>query len=295
MTGGIDHLVLPVRDLATTAKRLQAMGFTTTPTAFHPWGTANILVQLQGNFLEFLTVADAAKIEDPAPGHFGFGAFNRDFLARREGFSMLVFESADAEADRRRYAERGLQGYPLFHFERQAKLPDGGSATVGFSLAFATDPRIPEAAFFRCQQHAPQFFWKPEYQNHDNGAQVCSAVFMSAATPEAYADFFSGLQGDEAVDRSDLGLEVTTARGQILVLSPAGLRARLPAAAEAEAMLRAGPPRFLGYQIATAKLERAKAILEQAGLAYRQQGASLLVGPAEGFGCFIEFVQAEGS
>ena len=175
MTGGIDHLVLPVRDLAVTAKGLQAMGFTTTPIAFHPWGTANVLVQLQGNFLEFLTVAEAGKIEDPAFGHFGFGAFNRDFLARQEGFSMLVFESRDAEADRRRYAERGLQGYPLFHFERQAKLPDGGSATVGFSLAFATDPRMPEAAFFSCQQHAPQFFWKPEYQNHDNGAQVCSA------------------------------------------------------------------------------------------------------------------------
>ena len=295
MTGGIDHLVLPVRDLDATAKGLRAMGFTTTPTAFHPWGTANVLVQLQGNFLEFLTVAEAGKIEDPAPGHFGFGAFNRDFLARQEGFSMLVFESRDAEADRRRYGERGLQGYPLFHFERQAKLPDGGSATVGFSLAFATDPRMPEAAFFCCQQHAPQYFWKPEYQSHANGAQVCSAVFMGAATPEAYTDFFSGLQGEEAVRRSDLGLEVTTARGRILVLSPAGLRLRLPAAAEAVAMMQDGTPRFLGYQITTGDLARTKELLEQAGLAHRPQDASLLVGPGEGFGCFIEFVQAEGS
>jgi len=209
---------------------------------------------------------------------------------------MLVFESRDAEADRRRIADRGLQGYPLFHFERQAKLPDGGSATVGFSLAFATDPRMPEAAFFCCQQHAPQYFWKPEYQNHDNGAQVCSAVFMSAATPEAYADFFIGLLGEEAVDLSNLGLEVTTARGQILVLSAAGLRARLPDAAELDAaMMQSGAPRFLGYQIATAKIDRTKALLDQAGLAYRQRDTALLVGPTDGFGCFVEFVQAEGS
>ena len=56
-------------------------------------------MQLQGNFLELLAVADPAAIPKPATGKFSFGAFNETFLKKREGFSMLVLASQDAAAD----------------------------------------------------------------------------------------------------------------------------------------------------------------------------------------------------
>ena len=62
MARGIDHLVLPVHDLAQAMARYVALGFTVTPRAVHPFGTANALIQLQGCFLELLEVDDAAKI-----------------------------------------------------------------------------------------------------------------------------------------------------------------------------------------------------------------------------------------
>ena len=70
MQRGIDHLVICVRNMQQAQSRYEALGFTLTPRALHPFGTANRLVQLQGNFLELLCIADPGAIEsvriDPA-------------------------------------------------------------------------------------------------------------------------------------------------------------------------------------------------------------------------------------
>src|SRR5882724_9697820 len=100
----LDHLVLCVRDLAAAQASYARLGFTLTPRALHPFGTANSLVQLQGNFLELLAVADRSLIKPAGEGEFAFAAFNERFLAKREGMSMLVFASDDARRDRREFA-----------------------------------------------------------------------------------------------------------------------------------------------------------------------------------------------
>ena len=147
-TRAIDHLVLCVADLDRAKAAYEGLGFITTPRAVHPRGTGNSLAQLQGNFIELLTLGDPAKITPAAAGQFSFGGFNDAFLKRREGFSMLAFASRDARADQAAFAAVGLRTYAPFDFSRQARLPDGGVATVSFSLAFATHPVMPEATFF---------------------------------------------------------------------------------------------------------------------------------------------------
>lgn len=55
----VDHLVLPVRDLAVAAARLKVLGFTVAPQALHPFGTENACVFFRdGTYLEPLTIAD---------------------------------------------------------------------------------------------------------------------------------------------------------------------------------------------------------------------------------------------
>ncbi len=44
----IDHLVLAVRDLDAARATYGRLGFTLTPVARHPFGTANSLIQLNG-------------------------------------------------------------------------------------------------------------------------------------------------------------------------------------------------------------------------------------------------------
>jgi catechol 2,3-dioxygenase-like lactoylglutathione lyase family enzyme len=283
----VDHLVLCVNDLERARGFYARLGFTLTPRAQHPFGTANHLVQMQGSFLEILGVADRTQIPAAAPGAFSFGAFNAEFLSRREGFSMLVFQSEDAHGGQRAFATRGLDTYAPFDFSRRALLPDGSAVTVAFSLAFVTHPAMPEAAFFTCQQHAPQYFWKPEYQRHANGAAAIVEVVMAAEYPAGFADFFGRLVDPKAVATEGNCLRIGLSGGAITVLDRDRLRAWSP-----EAEVRPSPA-FAGYAVAVRDLDAAEAILRRAELPYRKRSGGLQIVPGDAFGTVIEFRAAQ--
>jgi catechol 2,3-dioxygenase-like lactoylglutathione lyase family enzyme len=285
MNRAIDHLVLAVNDLDAAREAYRRMGFTLTPRAQHPWGTANSLVQLQGNFLELLAVAEPDKIPPPEPSRFSFGAFNQTFLKRRQGLSMLVFQSSDARCDQAEFAARGLETYEPFDFSRQAKLPDGSEATVAFSLAFVTDPRLPDAAFFTCQQHAPEYFWKSDYQRHANGARAVVEVVMLANDPEGLADFFGKLVEPAAVSRSEGAVKVALAGGALSVLDAIRLAARFPGIRLRDVLRK---PYFAGYSIAVDDLDVAEDVLERNGIAAARAGDRLQIPAEHGFGAVIE-------
>ena len=284
MTRGIDHLVLAVRDLEKARAFYEKLGFTLTPRAEHPWGTANHLVQFNGCFLELLGVGDPAKIVPHEPGEFSFGAHNRDFLAGREGMSMLVFQSHDARRDQAEFAASGLETYAPFNFGREAKLPDGTTARVAFSLAFVTDSRIPGTAFFTCQQHAPKYFWKREYQTHPNGARTIAELVMVAPDPPALGDFFAKLQGRESVTAKGSALHVATARGRISVLTPAAFAARFGYFSDGPAS-----PHLAAFRIAGVDPETVATRLMRAGISHNRREKGLQVPAIAAFGVALEF------
>jgi catechol 2,3-dioxygenase-like lactoylglutathione lyase family enzyme len=286
MKRGIDHLVLGVSDIERAAKFYRRLGFTTTPRAQHPWGTDNSLVQLTGSFLELLTVSRPELVPPSKEREFSFGEYNQEFLSRREGMSMLVFESTDAEADREEFMARGLPPYDKFYFERKAKLPDGSQVPVAFSLAFATDPRMPEAAFFCCQQHAPQYFWKAEYQSHANGADKILEVIMVADAPEAFSGFFSKLQEPESVVKKEADLIIQTPRGTIRMLTPTEAQRRY------EIGTVAGfpeTPYFLGFAVQVGDLELVGNNLHKNSIPCKLSNRLIRVLPQDAFGVLIEF------
>ncbi len=284
MTRGIDHLVLAVRDLEKARAFYEKLGFTLTPRAQHPWGTANHLAQFSGCFLELLGIAAPAAIPPHEAGNFSFGAHNRDFLAKREGMSMLVFQSHDARRDRAEFAAAGLETYAPFDFGRTAKLPDGTTAKVAFSLAFVTDPSMPDSAFFTCQQHAPKYFWKREYQVHANGARTIAEVVMVAPEPAALADHFAKLQGAGSVRVEAGALAVATARGRISVLTPAVFAERFEGNS-------AGPaaPHFAAFRISGVDPATQAARLAAAGIPHRTTPGAVQVPASAAFGVVIEF------
>lgn len=205
---GLDHVVIAARDLGVLAAEFEALGFTLTPTAQHPWGTANRLVQFQGrNFLELLTV-DRPELVACEPstvpgGAFSFGRHAARFLEAHEGLAMLALQTADGAADLERWRAAGLVTYEPFHFERQAVLPDGRVVTVAFSLAFTTHPLLPDLAFFTCLQHDPEHFWKPAYQRHANGATALVEVSITVPEPQRLTPLLAGLGGSEWRMRED--------------------------------------------------------------------------------------------
>ncbi|MBM3606756.1 MAG: VOC family protein, partial [Alphaproteobacteria bacterium] len=125
----------------------------------------------------------------------------KDYLERREGLAMLVLDSRDAARDAAQFAEAGIGDYEPFFFERSGRRPGGGETHVAFTLAFASDPHLPEASFFVCQQHFPEAFWDPRLQTHANGAVDVSAVTLSADSPSRHTAFLATFTGASSGDK----------------------------------------------------------------------------------------------
>lgn len=286
MARGIDHLVIAVHGFERARQVYGRLGFTLTPVALHPFGTQNSLVQLHGSFLELLSVVEPDAFPVPPPGGFSFPRFNHRFLERHEGISMLALDSADADADARGFAEAGIQSYVPFEFGRDARQPDGSVARVGFRLAFASDPFIPEAAFFTCQQLAPQHFWKTEYQRHANTAVEIAEVVMVSAAPSDHHAFFEAFAGTRDVRATSMGLKVETSRGMIRIDTPDAVRAIW-----GDAIPRADyrTPRFAGFVVGVRDLAAAQDCLDRAGVRHDKRASRLVVAAAEAMGAAIAF------
>jgi catechol 2,3-dioxygenase-like lactoylglutathione lyase family enzyme len=283
---GIDHLVLAVADLEAARRRYAALGFTLTPPARHPFGTANSLVQLDGAFLELLSVAEPAAIPPHEAGRFSFAAFNRDYLKSGEGLSMLVLDSRDARADNRAFRHAGLVTYEPFDFSRTARLPSGEEARVGFSLAFTSHPEIENAGFFVCQQHAPEHFWRPEYQRHDNTARTLEEVCLVAHRPLHFVKFLQGFTGGDIM-ATEGRVEITTARGAIAIITADGFAERYGTAPPRSHRL----PVLAGYTVGVSDFDAVRAAVERADVATADGEARLTVVPGDAFGTALAFAR----
>jgi len=195
---GINHLVLAGHDLEAMRSQYAGLGFTVTPRGQHPFGTGNSLIQLNGSYLELLAVTAPQDIPEHRAGHFSFAAFNRDYLAQHEGFSMLVLDTPDARADGKAWRAAGLQTYEPFDFSRTARLADGQEITVSFSLAFVSHPAAPRLGLFACQHHTPGYFAQPRYMQHGNGATAVADVWIVGDTAPDLAGFMQTITGAKA-------------------------------------------------------------------------------------------------
>jgi len=283
---GLDHVVHCTSNFEGLRTTMTQIGFTLTPPAEHPFGTGNSLVQLDGFFLEFLHLPNPHLVPKVADGEFGFAAHNADYMKDGgEGVSMLVFESADAGAEQARFVSEGLDTYKTFDFSRLAKQPDGEEVTVGFSLAFATHVDMDRVAFFYCQQHAPQYFWKPEYQRHVNTAVGIGEVAMVATTPLHYASFLEVLSQGESVVSADNLVRIRTPRGVLAMYSPAAFETAYGFAAPS---LAKGPV-LAGYRIEVENREVALNQLDAANVAWRETPSGHAIGPDVAAGAVMAF------
>ncbi|AXO16857.1 VOC family protein [Thalassospira indica] len=271
MSRAIDHIVLCVNDLDAAIAVYTQLGFTVTPRAVHPFGTGNALIQLDAMYIELLAVVDPGKIaETDLALPFSFPIYNRDYLRHREGMSMLALQSRDAEQDRQKFIAAGAAVPAVFHFERDAKTPDGETVGVAFSLAYANHPLLRHAVTFVCQhRHPAQNFYFPAYQSHKNGAVAIGKVLVDHWAAEAVRDFYEeigvdaivdALHGDELVSRygvEDSAFPTDGFAGFELIVDDMAKIADAAVAmgaVEKDGMLIIAPSRFFGVlMVITAK------------------------------------------
>ena len=284
MPRGIDHLIIAVRDLEAARRTFEGLGFTVAPIARHPFGTANAVVQFGGSYLELVSVYDAQLIPPTRAGVFSFAAFNRDFLAKREGMSMLALKSADAAADQADFEAHGLPSFEPLYFERMATGPDGVERPVSFSVTFTREPRLKEVGFLTCQHHHPENFWRPEYQSHPNGATGVGSAVLVARDPADFHAFITVFSGKRDMSSTSLGVTFDMGDGGIELLSPVGYEAWFGEKTDPD------PRRFLACRLEVADLGKTREVLLRNGIAFSERQGALVVPPQAAHGLAIAFV-----
>ncbi|HEY7296669.1 MAG TPA: VOC family protein [Xanthobacteraceae bacterium] len=223
MARGLDHVVHAVRDLDAAADFYHRLGFTVGVRNHHPWGTQNHIIQFPGCFLELLAVIEPEKLgSDPIAALFG--TFNRLFLKRQEGLSFVMLESGNAASDAAEFRASGIGVSDALRFEREGTNPDGRKVRLGFSVAFAREPRAPEIGFGVCQQHSSENFWAPALQKHANDAMGIAGAVLVTENPSDLHIFLSAFVGVRELQATSSGIVAPTPRGDIRVMDPAAFR-----------------------------------------------------------------------
>jgi Glyoxalase-like domain len=288
MPHGLDHIVHAVRDVDAAADFYVRAGFMVGSRNRHPWGTHNRIVQLKNCYIEILQVAEPEKIVPHGARSFSFGAFNRDFLAHREGFSMLILNSSDAAVDARAFAAVGIGGFDVFDFAREGKRPDGTSVKLAFSLAFAVDMASPDLRFAACQHHFPQNFWNPAFQTHANGAKNVAGVAMAASDPPRHQNFLKAFTGASELHSSATSVKALTENGDTEIMEPVTFCDRFGVSVEANGEgMTLNAMRFV-----VADLAATEALHRQNGIASRRHAGRLVVPPDLAHGATLIFETA---
>jgi len=285
MPHGLDHIVHAVRDLDAAAAFYGRAGFTVGSRNRHPWGTHNHIVQFPGVFIELLGVGEPELITAATPGTFSFASFTRDFLARDQGLAMLVLEGRGAAADAEAFRAAGIGDFDVFDFEREAKRPDVSIVRVAFSLAFAADPKTPDAGYFTCQQHYPENFWNPAFQLHPNGVSGIAEIIMVSEKPKDHVDFLRAFSGVRDIDSNASGFSVRTERGDIRVMNPAAYRAY--SGTEPPSLTRGA--RFAAIRFVMRDKRAAISALKKGGVALVERDFGIVVPPDAAFGATLIF------
>lgn len=288
----IDHCVLPVESLAVARERLMALGFNVAPQANHPFGTANACVYFSDDtYLEPLAVVDSELASKFALKRNVFAVRDAAYRFRNgeNGFSALVMGTANAKADHRRFVFSGYSAGRKLEFSRPFTTPDGAQAEASFRLAFAADPRSPDAFFFTCERVNQPAVDKSALERHGNGVTGIARVVISEPYPADFKFFCQELARTTKSEMHSHGIEVPAANGVISVLDADGCRREFGIVIGKERGLR-----FRAIVFDVPSLGPVQKRLEKNDIAYEMLAERIVIMPAPGQGAVFAFQESSG-
>jgi catechol 2,3-dioxygenase-like lactoylglutathione lyase family enzyme len=270
----IDHLVIRVADLDAGQKLFERLGFTLTPRGFHAGrGSANHTAPLpSGNYFELIYVPPGAD----AP-----------FPERPEGPVALALEPTNSQVVYGELAALGYEVDPPRDLARPVHLPEGAREARFINVGFP--PIAPQAiGFFACQHLTRDLVWRPEWEQHANGAERVSEIIVAHPSPVDLKATYVGLHGETAVRADRDGLVVTLGGDKISFLAPQAFEKRFPTIAVPSDLSEAGW--FAGATLRVRSLDKVASVLAAAGIAAtRAPAGSLIVAPSEAANTLLEF------
>ncbi len=283
----VDHCVLPTADIETARNRLAALGFNVAPNGRHPFGTENCCVYLaDGTFLEPLAVADEEAAWEAA--RTGNIFVKRDIAYRyrrgEDGFSALVFGTADAAADHAAFVEEGFSAGDMLEFSRDFVDASGKADMASFKLAFAADLRAPDCFFFTCERVNTPKVDRSALERHSNGVTRIKEIALSAPDAGAFAEI--ALLASDAPAGETIGgvTEIEASNSRLALLDNGVFEARFGAASSEDRGLQ-----LRAIVFGTSDIGATSALLADGGVNYQKIGSRLIVQPAPGQGAIFAF------
>ena len=156
---------------------------------------------------------------------------------------------------------------------------------VAFSLAFARDKAGTEAGFATCQQHFPENFWNPAFQQHANTASAIGAVVVVAENPSDHHIFLSAFSGVRDLHATSSGVTAATPRGDIKMMDPSAFRGHF--GTEPPDISRGA--RLAALQFRVRDRAALTAALGTGGIAFASHMERIVVRPEQAMGATIVF------
>lgn len=195
---GVDHTYLLVHDLDATADLYRRLGFTLSPRGLHSpqKGTANYTIMFQDDYLELLGVVTETEQNTS----------QRNTLAQYgEGLQAIANRTQSAEAAKPALNAIGIRTGEASAFSRPLPLPGGGEGIASFrTLSFEAE-QVPLGHFFLCQHETRDMVWRPELQQHANGAIGLGGIIGISDDPYATAETYAGFYAQGHVSEVEGG------------------------------------------------------------------------------------------
>lgn len=276
MSERIDHVVINVeKQLDEAAEQYRQLGFTLTPRGHHSLGSSNHLAVFGSDYLELLGVEpqNANKFQYPFP----------------TGLSGLVFKTADAATLWSALSARSvpLEGTEPRAFFRPVELQNGDIREAHFRTVRVAPEEVPNGRVFFCQHLLPELVWRPEWQEHANGAIGITEYAYITPDPKHSAKVLERVFGASTVTHDVNGAFYHTDGATVAYLKPETFRTRYGLAVE---QLSAESERALALTIRTRSLEQARSVLEKSGITdLVRVGGRLVVSPQFAAGVVLAF------
>lgn len=270
----LDHAVVNVRsEIDRAADAYRRLGFSLTDRGYHTLGTCNHLAVFQNDYVELLGYeSEMAPVQT-------------DLISGPIGLSAVAFKCGDTAALQRDLAAREVAIYPPQAFSRPVSLPEG-AVDARFEIVRLRGGGNESASLFFCRHLTPQFVWRPEWQDHPNGATALAGIVMASAEPARSAERFARLPGAGGRHTVDGGVAIPMGGALLEVLAPDAVHHRFGTAATS-----CEGERLITIRIRTRSLEAAELALRAGGVKPFPLGGKRMVAAAQdAFGVVIEFV-----
>ncbi len=273
----IDHIVIDVRDrMEEGARRYRALGFTLTPLGKHSLGSANHLAILGRDYLELLGT--------DVPG----GALRPDLAGFPVGLNGLVFLARESDQLQARQQARGVPVQGVLNFFRPVVYPDGSKADARFNVVRLDIAAAFDGRTYWCEHLTPEQVWRPEWQDHANGATGVARIVIAVRDPARQVALFTRIFGPAFLSEGPEGRRILKAGECAVEFVPhAAAQAELGAAAPDPAG-RGDHMALLGLKVKD--LAATEAVLRANGVAFASLPGRLRVPAAEAMNACIDFM-----